>query len=94
MRDAVVVIPMAQAQVRARTTAVMAVAPAMDGTLSENIWMKGKPVSVPRTVSRSPMQKRRVSIMVKPKRPLKIMLPQMARGILIAAFETAKIISL
>jgi hypothetical protein len=87
--EAVVVIPIAQAQVSASTTATIAVAPATLPTLSWKTWMKGKPVFVPRTVSKSPMQKRTVSIIAKPRRPLKIMLPQMARGMLIAAFETA-----
>jgi hypothetical protein len=86
--DAVVVIPIAHAQVRARTTAVIAVAPAMLPTLSWKIWMKGNAVSVERTVVRSPMQNRTVSIIAKPRRPFRIMLPQMARGILIAALET------
>jgi hypothetical protein len=51
--------------------------------------MNGKPVFVPTTVSKSPMQKRTVSIIANPRRPLNIILPQMARGMLMAALETA-----
>jgi len=91
--DAVVVIPIAQAHVNARTTAAIAVAPAMLGTLSAKIWIKGKPVLVPTTVERSPMQNKTVRIMAKPNRPFNIIEPQIARGILTAAFETSQDIS-
>jgi hypothetical protein len=40
------------------------------------------------TVEMSPMQNKTVSIMAKPNRPFKIMEPQIARGMLTAAFET------
>jgi hypothetical protein len=86
--DAVVVIPIAQAHVNARTIATITVAPPILGALSAKIWMKGKSVLVATTVEMSPMQNKTVSIMAKPNRPFKIMEPQIARGMLTAAFET------
>src|SRR5437764_8396923 len=85
MRDAVVVMPTAQAQVSERTTAPMTVAPAMEPTELWKIWMKGKPVAVSRTDWTLPRQKRMVSIMLNPRRPFMHMLMKMARGMLRAA---------
>lgn len=64
------------------------VIPGMLPIFNKFIFVFHLPVFVLRTVVRSPMENRRVSIMAKPRRPLRIMLPQMARGMLIAAFET------
>lgn len=47
---------------------------------SVKIWRTGTPVGVPRTLSKSPMQKRSVMIHKNPTTPTMAVPPKMARG--------------